>query len=824
MAKIKVRRAKKSNTRRDIFISIVALGVFAIFAGLFVFYRLSKSLPPVAQLDGNVKTESTKIYDRTGQTLLYEIYDEERRTILPAEEIPDIMRQAVIAVEDKDFYNHPAFDIKGMIRALVADILNQNTSQGGSTITQQLARNAFLTAERSVTRKVKEIILAYRIEKLYSKDEILDLYLNQIPFGQNSYGIEAASETYFAKHASELSLSEAALLAAVAKGPSYFSPWGSHLVELEGRRQYVLEQMELVGFIDKQQLEAARADKPKVLAEPQKANFEIAPHFVIYVQDYLNQKYGEDFVRRSGMKVITTLDVDLQKLANEKIKAGGERNIQDINGHNLALIAEDATNGQILAMVGSRDYSADSEPAGCIEGSTCLFEGKFNAASQSLRQPGSALKPFIYSLAFKSGLTPDTVVFDVPTEFAASNPLCPITPAFFSNNKQCYHPGNYDGLFRGPIMLKDALARSLNIPAVKVLHVVGLQNAINWLERFGVTTLNDPDRIGLSLTLGGGEIRLTELTNAYATLANDGVFNPQTAILSITDSKGNVLEEFESRSERVVEEQYARLINDILSDPNLREPLFRSNLYMTQVPGKQIALKTGTSQDYVDAWAFGYSPRLVVGLWAGNNNRYPLGKAGSSILAAIPTWHDFAVEAFKNEPDLTFIKPEPIYADSPILLGAIDRNNVHDLLYFLNRISDSQYPNWEEAVRSWLSTNSMPLYWGQATYTFPKDGQATLNGEKNISVDLVYPKNGDFVDAMSEIQASVHSEPGVSKIELLINGEVTDTRLVNSEKNVDYRFVFGGTPLNPQNSLTLRAMNNLGNSAETQIIVFKKTD
>jgi membrane peptidoglycan carboxypeptidase len=671
-----------------------------------------------------------------------------------------------------------------------------------------------------VIRKVKEIILAYRIEKLYSKDEILNLYLNQIPFGQNSYGIEAASQTYFAKHASELSLSEAALLAAAAKGPSYFSPWGSHLAELEGRRQYVLEQMEGVGFIDKQQLEDARENKPQVLAEPQKANFNIAPHFVIYVQDYLNQKYGEDSVRRSGMRVVTTLDVDLQKLANQKIADGGERNIELNNGHNAAMVAEDATNGQILAMVGSRDYFADSEPSGCIEGETCLFEGKFNVSAQGLRQPGSALKPFVYSLAFKGGLTPDTVLFDVPTEFSANNPDCPAIPNLLDENKKCYHPQNYDRLFRGPVMLKDALAQSLNLPAVKVLHLVGLQNAINWLGSFGLTTLDDPERIGLSLILGGGEIRLTELTNAYATLANDGVFNPQTAILSIEDSKGNILEQFESKSERVVDEQYARLINDILSDPKLREPLFGSGLPLTQIPGKQIAIKTGTAENYVDAWTFGYSPRLVIGVWAGNSNRYPLGKAGSSILAAIPIWHSFAAEAFKNEPSLTFIKPEPIYTESPILLGAIDKNNIHDILYFLNRVSDSQYQNWEESTKTWVATNGMPFYWGQPTYTFKNDGSVQLNGGKNISIDLSSPKNGDFINSSSEIKATIYAESGIKNIELYLNNELIDNRSGELGNKNNYSFIFGASILKPQNSLILRAINKLDNSTEEEIIVF----
>lgn len=813
---------KKNNSfLKDLLISLVALGTLAILGGFLAVNRLSKTLPPVAQLDSNTKTESTKIYDRTGQILLYEVYGEERRTILPAEKIPGVMRQAVIAVEDKDFFNHPAFDITAMIRALIADILNQRASQGGSTITQQLARNAFLTTERSITRKVKEIILAYRIEKIYSKDEILNLYLNQIPFGQNSYGIEAASRTYFAKSATDLSLSEATLLAAVAKGPSYFSPWGSHLVELEGRRQYVLEQMEKIGFIDKQQLEDARANRPRVLTEPQKANFNIAPHFVIYVQDYLNQKYGEDFVRQSGMKVTTTLDVEMQKLANIKIAEGGKRNIELNNGHNAAMVAEDATNGQILAMVGSRDYSADSEPAGCIEGESCLFESKFNVATQGLRQPGSSLKPFVYSLAFKDGLTPDTVVFDVPTEFSADNPSCPAVPNLIDNNKECYHPQNYDRLFRGPIMLKDALSRSLNVPAVKVLHLVGLNRAISWLEKFGLTTLNDPNRIGLSLILGGGEIKLIELTNAYATLANDGIFNSQVVILKIEDSKGNILEEFESKPERVVDEQYARLVNDILSDPELRRPLFGSNLALTQVPGKQIALKTGTAENYVDAWAFGYSPRLVVGIWAGNNNRYPLGKQGSSVLAAIPTWHAFASEAFKNEPALTFIKPEPIYTTTPVLQGIIDKTNIHDILYFLNRASDSQYQNWEESTKSWVNINGMPIYWGTATYTFKNEGSLQTTGNRGLSVNFIFPKNGDFIDSSSEIKTEISSESNIKSIDLYLNGELLNHLAGNFGTKTNQNFIFKQATLKPQNSLLLRATNESNNSVEEEIIIFQ---
>lgn len=807
------------NIKKIAAIAGIALASLALIGALIVIY-FSRNLPTVEQMSSREVTESTKIYDRTGEFLLYEIHGEEKRTNLSADQIPDIIRKATIAIEDSSFYEHSAFDIKGIMRAVFVDIVEGRKAQGGSTITQQLAKKAFLTDEKTFTRKIKELILAYRIEKAYSKDEILNLYLNQIPYGNNAYGIEAASQMYFGKSAKDISLSEASMLAAIPNAPSYYSPWGSHISELEDRRQYVLKRMADLGYIDEQQKASAISQRPNVLPQPKKSSFAIAPHFVMYVQEQLNKKYGEDFVSTGGLKVITTLDKGLQDMAMKAVEDGAERNTKLYEGHNAALVAEDPKTGQILAMVGSKNYFSPSEPAGCIEGKNCYFEGNFNVAAQGLRQPGSSFKPFVYMESFIKGFTPDSILFDVPTEFSVKDD-CPAIPNYSDINSNCYHPQNYDHLFRGPIMMKDSLAQSINVTAVKTLYLAGIDDVLSLAERFGISTFKDKASVGLSLVLGGGEVKLTDMVSAYSTLATEGIRHNQTTILKVEDKNGKVLEEYKDESERVIDEQYPKLINDILSDRDLRAPLFQSSLNQTEVPGYQVALKTGTTNNYIDAWVYGYTPNMVVGVWAGNNNRYPLQQKGGSVLAAVPIWHAFASEAFKTKASELFNKPDPVASAIPMLRGELDATNPHNILYYLNRLDDPQYPKWEEGVQQWLRINKITSLTAP-TYSYSEGETVPIIGSGSVMISLNSLKNGDFVRVPTDLIANISSSgPQIKKVEFYLNNNLLDSRI--GDLGANYQFIFHIDPniLKSQNKAVIRITDASNNQTEEEIILYK---
>jgi 1A family penicillin-binding protein len=679
---------------------------------------MARELPDPDQFVSRQINQSTKIYDRTGEILLYEIHGEEKRTIIPFEDIPDYVKEATIAIEDQGFYEHPAFDWRATLRAIIVNILKGRLAQGGSTITQQLARNAFLTPEKTFARKIKELILANWIEKRYTKDKILNLYLNQIPYGANAYGIEAAAQTYFGEPAESLSLAEAAALAALPRAPTYYSPWGPHKEELLQRKNYVLEQMFKAGYIDEE--EKNRAQNEKLNFIDKSIGSIRAPHFVMLVRDYLINKYGEDMVEKGGLNVMTTLDWPLQELAERVAREGAERNADLYNGRNAALVAQDPKTGQVLAMVGSKSYSAPSEPAGCEAGKSCQFEGNFNVASQGLRQPGSAFKPFAYATAFKRGYTPDTVVFDLPTEFSTYVNACPLIGIdYFHDNPLCFHPENFDNRFRGPVNLRNALAQSINVPSVKVLYLAGIENSIKTARDFGITTLADPSRYGLSLVLGGGEVKLLDMVGAYSVFPQEGIRHKQSFILEIKAAGGEMLEKYTDEAAQVIEPQYALLINEILSDVEARSSLFQNSLNLTVFPDREVALKTGTTNDYRDAWAIGYTPSLVVGVWAGNNNNQPMQKQAGSILAAVPIWNAFLKEAFLKYPNEAFNKPESVSSDRPMLNGEyITNGEAHDILYYVNPANPSgptpqnpgdnpQYLNWELPVELWLRTQNL---------------------------------------------------------------------------------------------------------------------
>jgi membrane peptidoglycan carboxypeptidase len=422
------------------------------------------------------------------------------------------------------------------------------------------------------------------------------------------------------------------------------------------------------------------------------------------VADYLVQKYGEDMVDTGGLKVITTLNWNLQQEAEAVVTAGVARNTQLYQATNASLVAEDPQTGQILALVGSADYFDAKN------------DGNFDVATQGLRQPGSSLKPFVYLTGFEMGYTPDTVLFDVPTEFS-TDPSCPGVPDFNNTSTACFHPQDFEGTFAGPLSIRNALAQSVNVPAVKMLYLVGIKNALQTTSEFGITTLNNPNQYGLSLVLGGGAVHLIDLTEAYSVLAADGVKHAQSMILQVQDANGNTLESYADQSSQVVDPQPVRLINDILSDAQAREPLMQASQNLTVFPGYDVALKTGTSNSYTDAWAMGYTPSLVVGVWAGNNDNAPMQKNGSSILAAVPMWNAFMVQALPQVPITTFVQPDPTNPTKPILAGdyAAD-DQINTILYYVDKTdptgpppadpaSDPQFNNWETGVINWARQN-----------------------------------------------------------------------------------------------------------------------
>jgi len=715
----------------------------AVILSIFVFFYYSRQLPdPNAWQDRQV-VQSTKIYDREGKNLLYEIHGEEKRTIVPFNEIPQLVKEATVVAEDAEFYSHSGINIRGILRAILADIKGGTLAEGGSSITQQLIKNAYLSPERTLSRKIKELILSIALERRYSKDEILNFYLNQIPYGSNSYGIEAAAQTYFNKPAKELALTEVVYLVAMPKAPSYYSPYGNHGEELKSRANHILSRMRELKYISDNDYNNAL--KTTVNFVGQKTGI-TAPHFVFFIRDYLNEKYGENFVEKGGLKVTTTINLDLQKIAETVIEDGAKRN-EIYNAKNAALVAIDPKTGQILAMVGSKNYWDSPEPAGCEPGKNCQFEPNVNIATR-LRQPGSSFKPFVYATAINNGYAPDTVIWDIPIEF---NPLCSwdgiAEPGV--DQQTCYKPKNYDGRFRGPVTLKQALANSLNVPSVQVLYLAGINNSINTAENLGITTLKDRSRYGLSLVLGAAEVKLLDMVSAFGVFGQEGIKREPVGILKVEDGSGRVLEEYKDQSQKVLSEQVAREINDILSDNAARAPMF--GLYSPLSLGdRPVAAKTGTTQDpndetkAKDAWIIGYTPSLAAGVWTGNNDNTPIEKGGAGVAAAGPIWRDFMAQALKDAPIETFTKPDPIITEKPILNGQyqisvklkINKNNgllatdktpqnlieeksfieIHTILYWLNKNdpqgappekpdSDPQFKNWETSLQNWLKSN-----------------------------------------------------------------------------------------------------------------------
>jgi len=683
-----------------IIIYIILISGFLGTGGLSLWLS-TFTIPDLGSFETRKVSQSTKIYDRTGEILLYDVHENIQRTVIPIEDMSRNIKNATVAIEDAEFYDHIGIRPLAFLRAIIVNVREGGLSQGGSTITQQVVKNTLLTSEKKISRKLKEWVLALKLEKRFTKEQILEIYLNETPYGGSLYGIEEASQAFFGKSASAITVAESAYLAALPQAPTYYSPYGNHLDALEARKNLVLDRMLEKNFTTKE--EYATAKKEEVLFAVRPETSIRAPHFVFFVLEQVEAKYGDRVIEEQGLRITTTLDWKLQQKGEEIVKKFALSNEERFSAENAGLVAIDPQTGNILTMVGSRDYFDEN------------IDGNFNITIAH-RQPGSAFKPFVYATALGEGYTPETVIFDAQTQFSAA-----CAPQNFTSKDGCYSPGNYDNIFRGPVTLRNALAQSINVPAVKVLYLAGLTDSIRIARDMGIETLTDPDRYGLTLVLGGGEVSLLDITSAYGVFANDGIRNAHTSILRIENAVGEVLEENSQHPIKVIDENVAREISDILSDNVARTPLYGSNSLL-YFGGRDVAAKTGTTNDYRDAWTVGYTTNLAVGAWAGNNDNRSMDKKISGLIIT-PLWRAFMDEALKEFPEESFLPPLPDDPDTlkPVLRGSLSKDNngeVHSILYWLNKTDpkgvpptnpekDSQFKLWEYGIKTWALTHSL---------------------------------------------------------------------------------------------------------------------
>lgn len=612
--------------------SFIAIGAGMYGTSMAVYVFAFKDLPPVTDLVEKQQRMTTRILDRNGN-LLFRIYEDENRTLIKLQDLPDHVIQATIAIEDKSFYDHYGFSVSGIARAFIANAQNEPI-QGGSTITQQLVKNRLLSSERSLQRKIRELILAIQVSRTYSKEEVLEMYLNQVAYGGATYGIEEAAQLYFDKSARALSLGEASMLAAIPAAPSVYTPFGSRPELAFARQDEVLRRMVEDGYISQAQAEAAKSEVLQFKAN----RIDIqAPHFVMYVRELLAQKYGEKTIFQEGLEVTTTLDLNLHRKVQELV-TGEVESLAKLNVKNGAALVTRPRTGEILAMVGSTNYFNFEQ------------DGQVNLTLRP-RQPGSSIKPVTYALALSRGKTPHSVIDDTPITYqiAGSRP---------------YSPRNYDGIFRGRVTLREALASSYNIPAVKLLAEYGLESFINLAERMGISTWQDRSRFGLSLTLGGGEVLMTDMAKVYGTFANYGISVDLNPILEIKNARGEVLykntcalEGYGCAQTRALDPRVAYQITDILSDNTARTPAFGPQSVLN-IPGQQVAVKTGTTNNLRDNWTIGYTTEHVIATWVGNNDNSPMSYVASGITGASPIWNNITRLVLDGNKPHAFPLPE----------------------------------------------------------------------------------------------------------------------------------------------------------------------
>lgn len=707
-----------------------AFWIFPLSFILIFYITILKDLPSPTQLgqQDNIAL-ATKIYDRSG-VLLYDIYADQNRTWIPISEIPKSLQQATIAVEDKDFYKHKGVNpVGGVLRAVIAMLTGQQL-QSGSTITQQLVKSALLTPERTITRKVREMILAFWVEIIYPKDKILEMYLNQVPYGGTAWGVETAAETYFGKKARDLTLAESSLLAGLPQSPTYYSPFGAHPERAKNRQAAVLRRMVEEGYITQ-----AAADEAKNTELEFRKTINIkAPHFVMYVKERLVEKYGENLVERGGLHVTTTLDLALQEYAEASIAAEVAKIKSMRVGNGAALITKPAT-GEILTMIGSTDYFATPS-------------GNYNVTT-AFRQPGSSIKPINYAIGIdKHIVTPAFMFLDIPT-------------CFTNINQPAYCPKNYDGRFRGPVQLRFSLGNSLNIPAVKMLYLNTVQDMVASASAFGIDTLKDSTNYGLSLTLGGGEVHMTDMAEAFGVFANAGIRKDLVSILKVVDNKGNVLLEHKDQNidkdipsqlllqgPRVISAETAFLMSHMLLDNNARTDAFGPSSSLV-IPGRAVSVKTGTTDDLRDNWTIGFTPLVLVATWVGNNDNSPMNPTlVSGVTGAAPIWNILMKKALEGKPDVWPKKPDGVVGAQICAISGLLPPNDNEgnpgcqtrFEYFIKGTVPSRRENLHQGVLIDKTTGDLAPG-GQTDNVEPQDHAVVSDTISQYCLDCTHPEN-----------------------------------------------------------------------------------
>jgi 1A family penicillin-binding protein len=803
---------------------IVIIGIVGLLISIPI---IARDLPSPDKVVRNTGF-STKILDRNGK-VLYDVYANENNTPIDFKDMPLYLRQGVISIEDKNFYKNNGFDVTGIIRGAFSTLFRGQIASG-STLTQQLVKNALLNSDQTLTRKFKELILTLEVSSRFSKDQILQMYLNEIPYGGTARGIEAASEMYFGKKAKDLNLVESAYLAGLPQSPTYYSPFTGSQKAYTARTQDVLRRMREEGYITSAQEKEADSEIPNLAFEAQSASFK-APHFVQYVEKLIEDKYGASALQGGGLQITTTLDLNVQDNV-QKIVTDEIAQVENIHITNGAAVVLNPETGEILAMVGSKDFNAKD------------YDGQYNVAV-ALRQPGSSIKPFTYVTALKKGYTASTMVMDVPTSFP-------------SGDGKDYKPVNYDGKFRGPVQLRYALANSINIPAVKVLAMVGIKDALQTAYDAGIEelapTADNLNRLGLSMTLGGGEVTLLDLTDGYSIFMNGGYRVNPTAILKVVDSKGNVLEDNKpQKGNAVISQEQSFLIADILSDNNARSMEFGLNSYL-HVAGYNVAVKTGTTNDKRDNWTVGGNDNALVGVWVGNNDNSAMLQVASGVTGASPIWNQIIQNVLKSKPNAKFSPPPGIVkadvdtisgykshdgfgsrseyfvkgteprGDDPVHVNMkvckedgkiatpsnIAANDYDSKEYYIFKEEDPTAApggqnKWQQGILDWLNTQ------GDSKYHPPTDYCGAGN-PLNVDFNTPHDRDGNLPSGFS-INVRAQSSSSINEVDIEIDGSQVATL-----NNLPYQFSATGLT-NGIHTIHAIAKDSKGNTSDRTISI-----
>ncbi|MFH0818499.1 MAG: transglycosylase domain-containing protein [Patescibacteria group bacterium] len=806
------KRLKRKKILKITLITIFILLILSIIATVGLFAWVSKDLPDPDKLSERFLAQSTIIYDKTGQNILYETGKDVKRTSIGINDINDYVKWSTISLEDQAFYQHSGFQLKSFIRAVYRKITTGSAS-ATSTLTQQFIKNAIVGSDRTYTRKLKEIILAIQLERKYSKDEILMMYLNEVGYGGINYGVAAAANSYFGKNAKDLSLAEAATLAGLVQRPTYFM---SNQDSLKWRRDYCIDQMLKDGYINQEEAEIAKTE-PLALAKEKV--YKKAPHFVDYVISKLEDDYGSSFINQ-GFKVITTLDWDKQQIAEQVISENMDI-IKNRGGSNAALVSLDAHTGQILAMVGSYDYYATD------------YDGQVNVTISD-RQPGSSFKPLAYYTAFTKGYTPNTVLYDIVTNFPTAT--------------GSYTPHNYSGGQAGPVSMKYALGQSLNIPAVKTLYLAGINNVLDSADSLGYSTLKDRERYGLALVLGGGDVKLLEHTSAFATFAREGERHAVVSILKVEDQKGNILYEWQDQPTQALDKAATQTLNQVLSDP-----ANHTGFNALNINGHTVAAKTGTTQEYKDAWTMGYTPSFATGVWVGNNDATTMNPGSAGLIVAAPIWNSYMSKILSGLPDETFNAPPPTNPTKAVLWGEkgksitkkVDKftkkiipdeclasypaeyledkefKEYHNILYYLSKENpndtttigkdDAMFNAWEAPVIEWAKTQPDAL-----TEDAEYENCSLRDESQKPTITITSPTKNMELNSKNfliSVDTTVGNQRSVAKIVYTI-----DVTVVSQATASPFNSTYIPTDLSSgKHTLTATVYDNFGDSSSSSV-------